>query len=247
MCEDFDLVKNYKANDLKSVLFYIKKNFGLEIFVEQSKLIALFSDLAPSLKTECRMLKQLLQLRILEDLMMSRNKDINTKCLIVKKILTKLIDDEYIQPEIARGYLSIIVEVMEINIPHEVFVPISAKAEISKIDVDNIPEATKINAELPKEILNNGVIVNGSEAKEAKIRKLYFKNTSFLKLLLVRPLLPNFTKKVRNQIHNFVRTLKVPFIVILGFLGIIFGYLSVLFAVNKCMCYSRSIIDLNRR
>ena len=235
-------MKDYEANDLKSVLFYIKNRFGLEIFLEQCRLNALFSDLAPNLKAEGRMLERLLYLGILEDLITSLKKDMNTRYLTVRKVLTKLIDDEYIQPEIAQKYIGIIVEVMEIGIPSEVSVSRLDSAEVMKVDVFTYEE-TKVNVEV--EIPNKIFAKVSVHCRESKVRGFYSSFTSFLKRLLTKLHLDYFTRKVYLLVHSFIRAFKVSIIIILGFSGTIFGYLSILFIFNKFMTWLVTITPAN--
>ena len=110
------IVKNYEANDLKSTLIYIKDNYGLGVFLKQGRLIALLSDLAPSLKKEKSMLGRMDKAGMFAELISSQNMNEDQKKHNIALVLKKLVENDFIQPKIAREYVQLLVDILGLNI-----------------------------------------------------------------------------------------------------------------------------------
>ena len=109
-------MNNYNPNDLKSTLQYIKRNYGYEIFTKQGELLAVFSDLAPNLKNERVMLERMSRSGILKDFVLYTGKSKQEQERVISKAMTQLTQSQYIMPDIAATYLSILISVFGWNI-----------------------------------------------------------------------------------------------------------------------------------
>lgn len=235
-------MKDYEADDLRNVLFYIKNNFGLEVFLKKGKLTAFFSDLAPSLKAEKRMLGLLLQLGILEDLLMCIDKNDADQYHAVKMAFTRLVDNEYIQPEIAIKYLNVVAGVMGIKVPSDILCQATIVEKDNNTDYrDTILDTIEVS------VVNMGL--SKTIAKPIKLSSNRLKKRidylsclrNFLNVLVMKIQSINFYKKIFVCTNKVIKAVKVPLLIILGFSGIILGYLSVLFAFNKFMTWLATI------
>lgn len=81
---------DYNAQDLQSTLMYIKKRFGTNVFTAPSRVPALLSDLAPSLKEDRVMLERMSRLGILEGFVNTDGSGEREKDMFVSKTITRL-------------------------------------------------------------------------------------------------------------------------------------------------------------
>lgn len=130
-----------KDKSLKDVLVYIKDKFGIEIFAKRERVIALLSDLAPSLKSEKNMLQKMTKNGILEEFVSAYNADEDTKKRIVSKAIMILTSDEYIKSNIATEYICIMLEVFGWDI--QIDIPKESTIENMKFDVRRFLEESK--------------------------------------------------------------------------------------------------------
>lgn len=130
-----------KDKSLKDVLVYIKDKFGIEIFAKRERVIALLSDLAPSLKSEKNMLQKMAKNGILEEFVSAYNADEDTKKRIVSKAIMILTSDEYIKSNIATKYMCIILEVFGWDI--QIDIPKESTIENMKFDVRRFLQESK--------------------------------------------------------------------------------------------------------
>ena len=106
-------MNNYNPKDLKSTLIYIKKTFGEDIFTRPKELLAVFSDLAPSLKDERNMLERIAQIGTLTDFVFCTGKSEKERKRVISKARVQLTQSQYIMPEIVDSYLDILASVFE--------------------------------------------------------------------------------------------------------------------------------------
>ena len=116
-------MSDYNPNDLKSTLVYIKDRFGLEIFINQGRLTAVFSDLAPKLKKERNMVDRMSRIGIIKDFALYSGNSITDQKRIMSKAMEELTQSEFIRSDIATYYLEVLADVFDweirIDIPKE--------------------------------------------------------------------------------------------------------------------------------
>lgn len=107
---------NDMHDNFKSALIYIKEKFGTEAFKNSDRILAIFSDIAPNLKSERSMLSHLAKIGTLKEFASSDGKTTAEKKQIISIALNRLIDEEFIQPEIAEKYLIDLIDVFKWNL-----------------------------------------------------------------------------------------------------------------------------------
>ena len=116
-------MSDYNPNDLKSTLVCIKDRFGLEIFINQGRLTAVFSDLAPKLKKERNMVDRMSRIGIIKDFALYSGNSITDQKRIMSKAMEELTQSEFIRSDIATYYLEVLADVFDweirIDIPKE--------------------------------------------------------------------------------------------------------------------------------
>ena len=99
-------MSNYKPEDFKSALIYIKDRFGTDIFEKPERIMAVFSDIAPNLKNDRTMLERMAKLGILKEFAAADRKSEAEKKHVIAVAMDQLTKQEFIQQQIAEKYLS---------------------------------------------------------------------------------------------------------------------------------------------
>ena len=103
---------SYDKTDLTSVLEYIRDEYG-SICFKDGTVIDILSDLAPNLKREYSLLKKLVDKGLLKEIAENSSTDEDTQKKIISKTRSFLVDDEFLQPNIADFHIGILCKVLK--------------------------------------------------------------------------------------------------------------------------------------
>ena len=93
-------MNNYDSKDLKSVLLYIKDEYGAKCF-QDGRFINMLADLAPELKAEKNLLQKLYNKGFIEEIKNNSSSNEINKTSIIHKALDFLINEELVQEKAA--------------------------------------------------------------------------------------------------------------------------------------------------
>lgn len=96
-------IKGETINTLESVLKQISSGYGLEPLRNGSQMVGYFTDLAPELKRECRMLKYFVDADGHAALFNARNADPSDQPIIMERTVRKMADEFLVAEDAARA------------------------------------------------------------------------------------------------------------------------------------------------
>lgn len=103
----------YDSTDLKSVLNYIRVQFGSQIFAIHGKTGAILSDLAPRLTKERNMMRVLDESGILERFSQISSKDEESQKKFVAIAKSRLVDERFMDLSLSCFYIKLLCEVFQ--------------------------------------------------------------------------------------------------------------------------------------
>ena len=101
-CDTGVAVKSSNFTKIDEVLSYIFGVYGIDVIKDNNRLVALLSDYAPTLERERKLIKVAMSLGIYSDLVTASKNDNPTQELAINKAISKLHNDAFMDPVIAK-------------------------------------------------------------------------------------------------------------------------------------------------
>ena len=108
-------MSDFRMDELKKTLLYIKDEFGLNVFTEHDHLMGLLGDLSPELRSERAVLRRISKLGILNQFAENTDNNADKKKQIIASAADLLSTEDNIDPETAGNYIKLLADVFSWN------------------------------------------------------------------------------------------------------------------------------------